>query len=667
MRKAFILILTAFLFFSFLALVTSNSSEENFLPIFSLKSGFYNGESIVLEISNEDPEAVIYYTLDGSDPTINSTIYKNLITLKDKSLEENVYSNIKNVTAERSHVPKEKIKKANIVRAMAKLSNGTFTPIISRTYFVGLNRKELYGDVPIISIITDPANLFDYEKGIYILGKMYDDWVKENPENANAHPFEKKGNYNMKGKESERPASIEYFPVDENKEGFSQNGGIRIMGAISRAFIQKSFRVFFKKKYGKKNLKYELIPGNERSDGKGIVNKYKSFTIRNGGNDYEYAKIRDLAVQDLISNRNLETQQGEIIVLFLDGEYWGVYILTENYDEHYIANNYDIDDDNVIIVKNSKLEAGEDGDDNILEQANIFISNNDMSNPSNYQKASELIDIENFIWYAALNIYIGNRDSVFGANNWAFWRVRNPVENVYNADGKWRALVFDNDLSLGLFGDDQNYKSIILTDIFNETSRFSKCIGTRLLNSLLKNLNFKNMFINALCDIRNIDFEANRVYEYIEKSNSIIEPLMNDNFIRFGPNRALNNLEEYYKNQIGSLKTWVYSRYDSFVDNIAPFFDFEPPVEVSITSNNFLKGSFIVNNGWKIFEEEYKGLYFTENILHLSANPLKGTFEYWKVKNCQLAGDSDENDFKSEDINLSINPLEGCSVIAYYK
>lgn len=379
---------TILLVFSSLALFTSRSdeeNEENIIPIFSLKGGFYNADSIKLDISIEDPEAVIYYTLDGSDPTINSTIYKDLLILKDKSLEENVYSKITNVTGERSYVPNEKVKKGNIVRAMAKLSDGTFTPIISRTYFVGLNRKELYGDVPVISIITDPENLFGYEKGIYTMGKMYDDWVKENPENAQKHGFDKIGNYNMKGKESERPASIEYFPSDDKKDGFAENVGIRIAGAVSRTFIQKSLRVLFRKEYGKKNLKYELLPENERSDGQGIVNKYKSFILRNGGNDYEYAKIRDKALQDLISNRNLETQQGEVIVLFLDGEYWGVYILTEDYNDHYFENNYDIADDNVIIIKNSRIEAGEESDKSLFNQASSYIQNQDMSNPSNYK------------------------------------------------------------------------------------------------------------------------------------------------------------------------------------------------------------------------------------------------------------------------------------------
>ena len=338
----------------------------------------------------------------------------------------------------------------------------------------------------------------------------------------------------------------------------------------------------------------------------------------------------------------------------------------ENYDEHYIANNYDIDDENVLIIKNSKMEAGDDDDRNLYHKANIYISNEDMSNPSNYKQANKLLDIENFIWYAAFNIYIGNRNSVFQANNWAMWRVRDSVKNVINGDGKWRFLSFDNDLSAGLFGNEREYNNILFSDIFNEVSQTSKCIGSKLLNSLLKNSNFKNMFINALCDIRNIDFEANRVNEYIEELYSIIQPLMKDNFIRFGPQWVLYGPEEHYNKQINTFKTWLNLRYDNFLNNTAKYFEFESPVEVSITSNDFEKGSFIVNNGWKIFEEEYNGLYFTDNILHLSANPLEGEFEYWEVKNCQSVENSDEIDFKSKDINLSINPLEGCSIVAYY-
>ena len=340
--------------------------------------------------------------------------------------------------------------------------------------------------------------------------------------------------------------------------------------------------------------------------------------------------------------------------------------MVENYDEHYISNNYEIDDDNVIIVKKKRLEAGVDNDMSLFNQTKEWIIHEDMSNFSNYKKASELLDIGNFAWYSVFNIYINNRDSIFQENNWSMWRVRNPVKNILNADGKWRMLVFDNELSSSLFGDGKDYNNTILSNILNETSKVSKSLGSQLLNSLLKNINFKNMFINALSDIRNIDFESNRVYKYIDKLYSIMAPIMHDDFIRFGPDWVLYGPEEYYQKQVGIFKSWLYGRYDSFMNIIAKVFEFKPAVEVTIISSNFQKGSFIVNNGWKLFEEEFKGLYFRENTLYLSPNPYKGKFQYWRVKNCKLVGNPSEINFKSTNLNLAINPLEGCTVKVYY-
>ena len=660
-------VFTFFLFLLSLYLANSIDIQESYLPVFNLESGFYKSGPIDIIITIKDPNATIYYTLDGSLPTVNSQVYKNPITLKNKSFKENYYSNIRRVSPDRNYIPKEKVKKANIIRVRAKLGDGSFTPVISKTYFVGLDRKALYGDVPIISIITDPKNLFDYEKGIYTMGKTYDDWITEDPKNKERPGYNQKGNFNTKGKESERPASIEYFPADENKEGFNENAGIRVMGGVSRSFIQKSFRVVFRKDYGKKNLKYELIPGNKRSDGKGIVKKYKSFNIRNGGNDYETTKIRDITLQYFISNRNIETQQSEIVVVFLEGEYWGVYTLMENYDEHYISNNYDIDDDNVIIIKKNKIEAGVEDDMALFKDSIDFITNEDMSKSSNYEKASKLLDLDSFVMYCAFNIYISNKDGIFQNNNWAMWRVREPDKNVTKADGKWRMILFDNELSTSLFGDGKDYNRTFLPDILNETSRLGKNFGTKLLNSLLKNPKFKNMFINALSDVRNIDFEESRVIEHIEKINKIIGPIMRDDFLRFGPDWVLYGPEEYFQKQINIYKSWLYFRYDTFLTIISKNLGLKPPVEITVTSSNFDKGSFVVNDGWKIFEKEYKGQYYSENTLYLSPNAYKGKFQYWKVKNCKLAGDSTEIDFRYTKENLAINPLEGCTVKAYYK
>ncbi|ORX67730.1 hypothetical protein BCR32DRAFT_250394 [Anaeromyces robustus] len=691
-----------------------NEEENILLPKFSLASGFYD-EPIELEIKTSNPEAIIYYTTDGSIPNENSTIYEKPILLKNKSYEDNVYSNITNVEPSNDYVPSKKVKKANIIRAIAKLPNSnntnstTTTSVISKTYFVGMNKKELYFDFPVISLITDPYNLFDYEYGIYVLGKVHDDWIKEDPANANLMFFLHKGNYNLKGREAERPATIEYFPGNGDREGFNEDVGIRIMGDASRSFIQKSFRIFFRKEYGAKNLKYDIIPDNIRSDGKGLVKSYKTINIRSGGNDSKWFLFRDKVLQSLVKDRNFETQQGDIAAFYLDGEYWGLYTINENYNDNYFATNYDIDKDNVILIKKYKIEEGVEEDLETFNEAMNFIMNHDMTNLENYEKASQLLDLDSFIWYMVFNTYISNDDGIFNDRNWAMWRVRDPVPGVLNADGKWRMIVFDTELSSGIY--DTNYKSIdSLMNALTEGTESSNFMGSKLLSSLLKNKEFKNSFYNAICDVKNIDFNLDTVNSVIDSLKERVDPLVYDHFIRYGkmadlefegpfefdPNNpidfksidstkstnsndstestnSISDPNEFYDQQYQQFKDWLNGRPTVFLDLIAKLFKLNPAVEVTVTSTDFTKGSFQINHGKKIFEKEFKGDYFTEAILYLTAIPSEGeTFNYWSIENCQFADsntnttNTNTNTNKLEEITVGILPNEGCKVIANF-
>lgn len=68
---------------------------------------------------------------------------------------------------------------------------------------------------------------------------------------------------------------------------------------------------------------------------------------------------------------------------------------------------------------------------------------------------------------------------------------------------------------------------------------------------------------------------------------------------------------------------------------------FKPAVNVTITSNNFSKGKFVVNNGCVELDQQYKGEYFQENIIHITAKPVKGSkLKSWSVKNCKYVSKS---------------------------
>ncbi|ORX52071.1 hypothetical protein BCR36DRAFT_582589 [Piromyces finnis] len=642
-----------------------SKSIENHTIVFNLESGFYNNDSIELQIKSSDSNASIYYTLDGSIPSENSTLYENPIILKNKSEDENVLSAILNIEpTKKKFKPTKKITKGNVIRAIAKFSDASYSEVISGTYFVGLDRQKLYGDFPVISIITDPDNLFDYEKGIYVLGKTYDDYIA-----SNVQSYYPKGNFSNKGRESERPATIEYLPFNDNQKGFKQNVGIRIMGNASRLSVQKSFRVLCREEYGKKSLKYELIPNNMRSDGTGPVTKYKSFNIRNGGNDNEFMKYRDIALQTLISNRDFETQQSDIAIAFIDGEYWGVYQLSEDYSDNYIANNYDINSDNVVIIKKNKVEAGEEDDKKLFDETMNYIYSNDLSVDVNYSNLLKSFDIDNFAWYTAFIIYIGSVDCILQDNNWAMWRVRTPDQNTLNADGKWRMLTYDTEFSSGLYSDGTKFDDTILYDIFNKANSNPR-FGVKLLKAFIENKEFKNLFINALSDVRNIDFEASRVNDYIDNMYNRTAPLMLDNYNRFGPDYVLYFPEKYYTSQVEYFKTYLTGRYNVFMKHIEKTFKFKPAVTVSVISNDYRKGSFKVNHGWKLHNKKYEGEYFRENILYLTAVPVEGeTFRYWKMKNCKLADSSygPVDGIQSNKTTIGIYPSYGCRLTAFYK
>jgi hypothetical protein len=185
------------------------------------------------------------------------------------------------------------VPKGTVIRAIAVDSSGKQSSVLTRTYFIGDNLAA-YGNNRVISIVTDPPNLVDKNYGIMVRGT------------SNEY------NFDQKGREWEREAYLEIFEGNESRSvPLSTGMGIRTHGGFSRSVGQKSLNVYFREEYGLNNLRnYDLIPGAVKADGKTPVERYKSFMLRNGGNDFEYTKFYDVFLQDLMSDRSFTTQAG---------------------------------------------------------------------------------------------------------------------------------------------------------------------------------------------------------------------------------------------------------------------------------------------------------------------------------------------------------------------
>ena len=604
---------------------------------FSAESGFYD-QKFDLTLTCSEADAMIFYTTDGSIPDRTSTAYTGPISIRNKTKSANVWSAITGISAGNAYVPNGPVNKGTIIRAIAYLADGTATPVANASYFVGIDREASYGDVPVISLITDGDNLFDYETGIYVLGKTHDDWLKKDPSHAYLESWQMQANYTNSGREWEREISVELITSD-GSAGFVQDMGVRIMGGASRNQAQKSLKLIAREDYGKKSLKYELIPGNLRSDGTELLTKYKSFVLRVGGNDADFGRLRDPYLQTLVSECDFETQQSTPCVVFLNGEYWGMYTITEDYSDNYFENNYGIDNNNVVLLKCNTIEDGEEADIELYHELYYCITRQDMSVDRYYKEACELLDMDSFAEYCAFELYIANQDSIFENNNWRMWRVREADHATEWSDGKWRMVAYDSDFSTGIYDGGTSFKNDNISAKLAASSEKEReenlehYAPIELFRSLMKNEEFRLKLILALCDMRNVYFKTSRTNALLDEMAPDYVKLMPDTFKRFGPDWiAWQNTEDYMKGRIEEVRTFMNGRYSNFPSLMRKVFGLGAIKRLTIKSSDYTLGTVRLNNGTLDLASDFNGMYFPELTITLTALPADGArFTGWET------------------------------------
>lgn len=595
---------------------TDYVDESVLQPVFSKKSGFYD-KQFSLTIS-ADPDTTIYYTTDGSVPTTSSEKYSSSITIKDRSSSKAIYTYKKGITVNNDEFPKTEFEKATIVRAIAVDKNGHISDVTTATYFVSADIAKKYSNVRVMSVVIDPDDLFNYETGIYVAGKTYDEWRKENP--SGTLDGSTPANFNQRGSDWERAAHIELF--DGTSLEFAENVGVRIHGGWSRNNMQKSMRFYFRSEYGTSKLKYELFDDNYSLDDGKIIKTYKRFMLRNGGNDTYLLKFKDPWIQSLFKETRFafSTQADELVVCFLDGEYWGVYTMNEVLDKNYIEEHYGIVASDVISMKAGELDEGEEGEESLFYDAVSFIKHNDMSNAENYAKACEMFDMDSFCQYIAAETYIGNEDWLW--NNWLCWRSRTvDTETNPYSDGKWRFVMYDVEYSQDLYGNGNNYKADYISKLLSGDGHFGKMFA-----SLVKNEDFLNKLVIAYCDVMNIafdpDFATAKLVEYYETYSTYL----NDHFNRFVTWQSVGGISK----NAASWKKWVENRYNYFPTLLAKTLDLKSSKTYKLTINTTEGGTVTVNGHYPYYTASkdgtstWDGTYFEGYKLSLEAVPDEG-------------------------------------------
>ena len=517
--------------------------------MFSQEAGSYE-KAFDLEITAGESQTV-YYTTDGTDPATSDTrkVYENALRIDDRSDDENVlsaYDPMKIQLDYRDSIKlpdKSAVDKGTVIRACAEGTSGKCGKTVTATYFVDVSSAD-HNDLPIVSITTDPDGLFNEKTGIYCLGDVYKEYDEENPD----HPWNGSipANYNQRGREWEKECYVEYFDSEGNSL-ISQDCGIRIQGNYSRSDLQKGFRLYARKKYGEKKFNYEVFEGLKNASDE-TIDSFKTLTLRAGGNCAFTAKFNDTYWQSLMTELDGSTKASRPCVVYLNGEYWGLYVLEEDYSDNYFENHYGVNKDDVVVYKGDaetyqsgykldegKLPEGETDEGYFFKElTDFFASHKDLSTQTDYEEFSKLVDTDSVRDYFLAEVWINNKWDWPG-KNWSMWKVQNTDSSNEYADGKWRFMFYDVEFG-GVSGEGDAWTNTMKEDNYKPKGLLDTDTKNPAVLSfayLMSNENFRNDFNDRLLKMSEGTFEKEKALDRLAEFESIYSPLYEQFFARY--------------------------------------------------------------------------------------------------------------------------------------
>lgn len=454
--------------------------------------------------------------------------------IKDASENENLYSTISDIyigfnkelsalglvnpDEEPREIPTERIDKATVVKAALYNKDGNMLNEIEAVYFVGYKGKKEYDEMMIVSIVTDPDDLFDYEKGIYVTGKEFDKYFSTLADFIGFNSrYIYSENYFQRGENWRRAADIIFFnPYKKTIE--SGTFEIAIQGGFNRSDIPRSLNIYVQDK--KRTINGKAL---------GFDYDITSLTLFAGGNE-RYTLLYDTIINMAVNDLCFASRRFVPCALFLEGEYWGQYFLTERYDAYYFQKKYGVNSKDVVLIKTSQVEIGSQSDLREWKDLENYIAANDMSEMVNYEYIKKHIDIESLVEYYATEIYIANMDWS-PTSNFATWKSRSTSKRSNYDDGRWRYALYDVNISLDI----NNAQTCLIDRTKMQDPVFL---------SLMENVDFENQFNKKLVFLATVTFEPENMRRMITNYCNELLPAMRKHYSRFFGKK---NIEDYTK------------------------------------------------------------------------------------------------------------------------
>ncbi len=374
-------------------------------------------------LTSSEPVETIRYTLDGSVPDSASPLYSSALSVTNTT----------------------------ILRARAFAAGKIPGALTTRSYFIDEDTT-----LPVFSFVADPATLFDNTIGIAV--------------NNTAYPF--------KGREV--PIRLEMFEADKSL-AFAVNAGARIAGENIWDKNQKPFNIYMRSKYGDDLINYQMFPGEP-------VGTFGEFNLRNGGDGWEETMLRDAMMPYMLEGQmNAEFYTYRPSIMFLNGQFWGIYNIRKRFDETFFANEHQLADDeydyagyindfvNDIAYNADTPLTAEAGTTEAYASLISFCTTNDPADPAIYSQIEDMVDIDSFADWAIATDFAINTS---WPHNREFWR-------AHATGSKWRWIINDFDRGFDV-------------DYLNSSASKSLIDNFQADDNLFKRLENNTNFVNRL-------------------------------------------------------------------------------------------------------------------------------------------------------------------------
>ena len=480
------------------------------LPAFSVTPGIYDN-AVTVAITAGEGET-IRYTTDCTTPNASSEVYSGELS----------------------------ISKNSVIRAAAFRDGYLSGDVATATYLFrsdGVNHA-----LPVVTLVTDPDNLWNSKTGIYATGDKFD------PDAASyADTLQSATYYQAKFATEEqvdtiweKPAAFSLFD-DNGRQVFTQNVGIRIAGSFGRGRAQKGFNVIARKEYGKGSMEYPFFQNRPYTE-------YKAVVLRAGAQDQNRSKIRDELASGLLEGTdiNILYQAYRPTVLYLNGEYWGVYFMKEKRNRFFVA-QHENTENNVDLAIGKGFKQRSYGDNSDWVSLYEYATSHDLSSAEAYAYVSERMDVDSFRDYMIAEIYNGNTDTY----NFQYYRLKG---------GKWKFIFYDFCWGFQSPGHE--------TLAFRMGKTPSDVCSAKLFAAMLQNKGWRDSFCRRFGELLNTAFAPERVSALIEELYGYVEPEIKREREKFnkdtfmGVKQPNTNLGTYegFQSEISKLKDFAQRR-----------------------------------------------------------------------------------------------------------